>query len=80
MTKKICSKCNKEINEKEDSWYENKLFNKGEEKSVIYFHRECYKKFHKDKFEEVYKEKMGKLMPILKKVLPVNIGGITQNA
>jgi len=69
MTKKICFKCKKPINEKEDEWYENTLYKQGEKDSEIYFHRECYKTFHKDKFKQEYQKKMKLLKPMINKML-----------
>jgi len=71
MEKKICVKCGIEI-KKEDEWYENTLFKQGKKDSVVYFHRQCYKDFHKDKFQEEFQKKANKMMPILQKV----IGGL----
>lgn len=65
---KKCVKCGKGINEKKDEWYEVKLFKQGYEDSIIYFHRECYKDFHKDKFREEYQKKVKQFTPVLKNV------------
>lgn len=69
MTKKECYLCKKSIDEKKDEWFENKLFKKGVFDSVIYFHRECYKKFHKEKFKEEYEKNMKLLTPVIKKLM-----------
>lgn len=75
MEEKICFRCGKGIDTSKEDWYEIVLKEKGEVSSVVYFHKDCYKKFHRDKFESVYKEKMDKVMPILKKSLSkLNIG------
>ena len=69
MEKIFCIKCEKEINTKEDDWYRTTLFLGEEIDSEIFFHRQCYKDFHKDKFKEAFNEKMGKLKPIINKIL-----------
>lgn len=69
MEKMICSKCNKPIILEKDEWYENNLFRQGTWDSVVYFHRECYKNFHKDKFKEEYQKKVKKLTPMIKNIL-----------
>jgi len=66
MAKKICSKCNREINEIKDDWYRTTLFEKTKQTDEIYFHRQCYKDFHKDKFKEEYNKKIKLLAPMLK--------------
>ena len=65
MTKKICKSCGKEIDEKKDEWYEDKLFKKGVEDSVIFWHRKCKRKYHKTEFQKVYKKKLKNLKPII---------------
>ena len=66
MENKICNKCGEEINSKEDDWYKTTLFIKEEIDSEIFFHRQCYKDFHKDKFKEEYNKKIKMLSPIIK--------------
>ena len=64
----FCNKCNNEINTKEDDWYRTTSF-KGEEiESEIFFHKQCYNDFHKDKFKEEYNKKIKLLAPIIKKL------------
>jgi len=72
MKKKICSLCKIQIKEKIDDWYENTLFEKGRKIDEIYFHRECYKKFHKEKFKQEYQNKIREMRPFINNL----IGGI----
>lgn len=73
MEEKIfCVKCGKEINPKEDEWYRNTLLFGEEIDSEIFFHRQCYKDYHKDKFKEAYNEKMKGVIPMVKKMLGKN--------
>jgi len=65
MEKKICVRCEKQINEKKDDWYKTILFNKEKVKDTIYFHRKCYQDFHKDKFQEEFNKKMKQVLPSL---------------
>jgi len=68
--KKKCELCKLFIDEEIDEWYENTLMKQGKIDSEIYFHRDCYKDFHKVKFHQAYMEKMKKLTPLLEKFLP----------
>ena len=61
-----CCKCNKEIDKRKDDWYKTILFEKENKKDIIYFHRQCYKDFHKDKFKQEYNKKLKIVMPMLR--------------
>jgi len=65
----FCVKCEKEINSKIDEWYKTTLFIGEKIDSEIYFHRQCYKDFHKDKFKEEFNKKMKFVKPIINKLL-----------
>jgi len=60
-----CNKCKEEIIETEE-YYEVKPHNINT--LSIFFHRQCYKDFHKEKFKEEYTKKIKALSPILKKL------------
>jgi len=64
----FCNKCGEEINTKEDSWYRTTLFIGEEIDSEIFFHRQCYKDFHKDKFKEAFNEKMKGIKPMIQNI------------
>lgn len=70
--KLICIKCQKEINPKVDDWYKTTLYNGKKINNEIFFHRECYKTFHKDKFEQEFNKKIKLVAPLLKRILPIN--------
>ena len=64
----FCNKWGEEINPKMDDWYKTTLFIKEEIDSEIFFHRQCYKDFHKDKFKEEYNKKIKMLAPMIKRL------------
>ena len=65
----FCNKCGGEIDPKVDEWYKTTLFIGEEIDSEIYFHRQCYKDFHKDKFKETINKKMKVIKPIINNLL-----------
>ena len=68
MKTKICMKCGQEIDTNNEQWYRTVLYNNGKEYEELCFHRECYKNFHKEKFQEEFKKKMETMSPILNKL------------
>ena len=69
MEKKICIACEKEINIKKEGWYKTIFFIGEKIDSEIFFHRQCYKDFHKKKFKEEYEKKMKMVSPFLGKLV-----------
>ena len=58
-------KCNLLILEGEE-YVRVTYFNNKKQTEEIFYHRNCYKQFHKDKFQEEYDKKMKPLAPVLK--------------
>lgn len=64
-----CIKCNQKINPTKDMYHEITTFNGLKIIEKIYFHKQCYKDFFKDKFREEYEKKMKIVTPLLKNTI-----------
>jgi len=70
-----CVRCGRKIDVKNEMWVKIKSFDKGKKTNEVYYHKECYENFHRDKFQEEYNKKMKILTPIFKKAM----GRLKQN-
>jgi len=64
----ICAKCGKEIQEL-DNYFEVKHIEELEHKNSTFYHYQCWKHFHKDKFEDEFVKKMKGLTPLIKRLV-----------
>lgn len=64
----ICQKCQQEIQEL-DNYLEVKHVDKLNHKGSLFYHYQCYKDFHKDKFEDEFVKKMKGLTPLIKRLV-----------
>lgn len=64
---KICCKCNKEINEKEDRWVNLRDFDKGEVVGDKDMHLQCWKEFFNKKIKNVLQEKVKQVVGMIQR-------------
>ena len=63
-----CEKCGKEIIEIEN-YIEVKHIDNLEHKNSLFYHFQCYKTYHKDKFEDEFVKKMKFVAPLNKRLV-----------
>jgi len=73
--KKICCRCNLEINEKKDRWVNIRDFDKGKNKGEKDMHLECWKVMYKNKIQKAFNEKAKEISPVIQNLIGGIVGG-----